>query len=148
MSLARIVVSLAAGVLLLAPSAPPAHAGGKALRCAFAKQRAVVRKIEAVLECQREALRIGASVDPACVAAADANLTAAFERAEMRGGCRPEGDAPVFQAVADLCSTRIVTPLQGTCTEQGEECGSGAPPCCTGLVCKGSVRGGPPVCSF
>jgi hypothetical protein len=148
MSLARIVVSLAAGVLLLAPSAPPAHAGGKALRCAFAKQRAVVRKIESVLECQREALRTGASVDPACTAAATAKLVESFTRAEMRGGCVPEGDVAGFQVVADQCSTRIGVPLQGTCTEAGEECGGGAAPCCTGLVCMGSTRGGPPVCGF
>jgi hypothetical protein len=140
MSLARIIVSLAAGVLLLVSSAPPAHAAGaKALRCAFAKQRAVVRKIEALLDCEREALRTGASVDPACTAAADANLDAAFLRAETRGGCNPAGDAPVFQEIADQCSERIVVPLQGSCTEAGEECGGGAPPCCTGLRCIGRL---------
>ncbi|MBY0276057.1 hypothetical protein K2Z84_11985 [Candidatus Binatia bacterium] len=134
--------------LLLAASAPQAHAAGrKALRCAFAKQRAVVHEIEAVLECRRAALRAGASVDPACIAAASAKLEEDFARAEMRGGCVPEGDLPVLQATADLCAQRIGEPLQGSCTEAGDECGGGSPPCCTGLRCIGRL-GATPMCAF
>lgn len=148
MSPTRIVSSLIAVVLLIAAWSEPAHAGGrKALRCAFAKQRAVVHKIEAVLECERAALRTGASVDPSCLAAASAKLQADFERAELRGGCVPEGDVALFQEVAELCSERIVEPLQGACTDAGAECGGDAPPCCTGLVCRGTTRSAP-VCTF
>lgn len=140
MSVARIVVSVAAGLLLLASSVPSAHADGSpALRCAFAKQRALVRKIAALLECEREALRDGAAVDPQCTSAAAAKLANDFAKAEARGGCVPEGDAAALEPVADQCSQRIFVPLQGTCTEAGEVCGGGAAPCCTGLVCRGRL---------
>lgn len=148
-SFVRVVSTLAVVVaLLLAASAPPAHAAGrKALRCAFAKQRAVVHEVEAVLECRRTALRTGTSVDPACIAAASAKLEEDFTRAEMRGGCVPEGDLPLLQESAELCARRIGEPLQGSCTEAGDECGGGAPPCCTGLRCIGRL-GATPVCTF
>jgi hypothetical protein len=140
MSIARIVVSVAAGLLLLASSAPPARADGTpALRCAFAKQRALVRKIASLLDCQREALRAGTAVDPQCIDAAARKLASDFAKAEARGGCVPEGDAASLEPLADQCSQRIFVPLQGTCTEAGEECGGGAAPCCTGLVCRGRL---------
>lgn len=140
MSLARTMVSVAAGLLLLASFAPSSHADGThALRCAFAKQRALVRKIAALLECERDALRTGTTIDPACTADAAAKLASDFAKAEARGGCVPEGDAAALEPIADQCSTRIGVPLQGTCTEAGEECGGGNAPCCTGLVCRGRL---------
>lgn len=146
MSLVRTVVLLAAGVLLLVSSVPEAHAqSASALRCAFAKQRAVVRKINSLLECEREALRTGTTIDPACRADAAAKFASDFAKAEARGGCVPEGDATALEPLADQCSERIGVPLQGTCTEAGEDCGGGAAPCCTGLVCRGRI-GSPATC--
>ena len=146
MSLVRTVVVLAAGVLLLVPSVPEAHAQSPAsLRCAFAKQRALVRKIANLLECERDALRTGTTIDPACTADAAAKLASDFAKAEARGGCVPEGDVTFLEPVADQCSQRIGVPLQGTCTEAGDECGGGAAPCCTGLVCRGRL-GEVPTC--
>ena len=146
MSVARIVVSVAAGLLLFAPPAPPAHAEStRALRCAFAKQRAMVRKISALLECEREALRTGTTVDPACTADAADKFASDFARAEARGGCVPAGDAAALEPVADECGADIFLQLQGSCTEAGQECGGGAPPCCTGLVCRGRI-GSTPTC--
>ncbi len=142
-------MTLAAAAALLALYAPtPAHADGtKALRCAFAKQRATVKRIDALLACERKALLAHTPVDQACTAAAEARFEEDFRKAEMRGGCVPEGDVAVLARIGDQCEQRIFLPLQGSCTEAGAQCGSGAPPCCTGLVCIGDI-GSTPVCAF
>ena len=104
-----------------------------------------MRKVAALLDCERDALRDGATVDPACTSAASAKLASDFAKAEARGGCIPEGDATWLEPIADQCSERIFVFLQGSCTEAGQECGGGSPPCCTGLVCRGRI-GSIPTC--
>lgn len=149
MKIVRIAFACAVATLLVAAIAAPrpAHAGqSKALKCAFAKQRAAVKKIEALLDCEREALRQGVPVDPQCTAAAHDSFDARILKIEMRGGCQPAGDGPQVEFVADQCSERLAHQLQGQCGDPGEQCGGPAPPCCTGLVCRG-VIGQPPVCS-
>jgi hypothetical protein len=151
MSLARIA-SLAAATavaltLFVAPGAQPAHAGlNKALKCSFHKQRTAMRRAEAVLECQREALRMRAPIDPACVDAAKARFHEVFQMIEQKGGCAIEGDSPIVEEIVDRFTDLLETQLQGACTDQGELCGGGAAPCCTGLVCKGRI-GQPAACS-
>ena len=139
------VAAIAASVLLAGGPAPASAGMTKALTCAFAKQRAAVKKTEALLACERQALRAQTAVDPACTAAAAARFAEVFAKIELRGGCMPAGDAPVIESVADLCSERLAEQLQGACTLQGDACGGPAPPCCTGLVCKGTI-GQPPSC--
>jgi hypothetical protein len=147
MSLARFATAVAVAVTLLVVHAPaPAQASPKSLKCAFDKQRIAVKRASAILACHREALRRQSTVDQACITAAIDRFKDLFDKIEMRGGCKPAGDGLIVGEIADRCAAQILLPLQGSCTEMGAVCGGGAPPCCTGLVCRGSVGGGSPTC--
>ena len=151
MSLARIASIFAAAAVavtvFLGSGAQPAHAGlNKALKCSFHKQRTALRRAEAVLECQREALRMKVPVDPACVAAAEDRFHEVFQKIEAQGGCAIEGDAPIVEEIVGRFTDLLQTQLQGSCTDQGESCGGGAAPCCAGLVCR-AIIGQPAFCS-
>ena len=128
MSPARFVSVVAvAAALLVAPAARPAHAGlSKGLKCAFAKQRVAVKKIDALLACERKARTAQTPVDPACTAAATARFETAFQRIEMRGGCEPSGDTVPVEQVADRCAEQLGLQLQGVCTMAGAPCGGNA----------------------
>jgi hypothetical protein len=140
MSLARFASAVAIALTLLVVHAPePAHALPKSLKCAFDKQRVAVKRTSAILACHRTALLRGAPVDQSCIVAAVNRHKAVIERIEMRGGCQPAGDGAIIGEIADRCATQILLPLQGSCTDMGLECGGGAPPCCTGLVCRGAI---------
>jgi hypothetical protein len=150
MSLARIALLFAATAvaltLFVGPGAQPAHAGlNRALKCSFHKQRTALRRAEAVLECQREALRMNAPIDPACVDAAENRFHAVFEKIEKQGGCAIEGDSPIVEEIVDRFTRLLQIQLQGSCTDLGEACNAGAAPCCTGLVCRGQI-GQTPAC--
>ena len=142
MSLARFASAVAVALTLLAIHAPPpADASPKALKCAFAKQRIAVKRASAILACHREALRQESTVDQACITAAIDRFKDLFDKIEMRGGCQPTGDGLIIGEIADRCATQILLPLQGSCSEAGTACAGGAPPCCSGLVCRGRVGG-------
>lgn len=142
MSLARFASAIAIALTLLVAQAPePAHATPKALKCAFAKQRIAVKRASAILACHREALRQGSTVDQACITAAIDRFKDLFDKIELRGGCQPAGDGLIIGEIADRCATQILLPLQGSCSDVGAACAGGAPPCCSGLVCRGRVGG-------
>jgi hypothetical protein len=146
MSLARFAFAVAVALTLLVAHAPqPAHATSKALKCAFDKQRVAVKRASAILACQRTALLRQTTVDQSCIAAAVERYKDAFGKIEMRGGCQPAGDGAIIGEIADRCAAQVLLPLQGSCTDMGMQCGGGAPPCCTGLVCRG-VIGQTPTC--
>ena len=136
--------ALVATLLLLAGGAP-AHAGPKALKCAFAKQLAAVEEADELLACQRKAERQNTTVNPACTAAATAALDAAFQQAEANGGCKPAGDADVVKQIVERFTTNVGQELQGSCSASGSTCGPDDPPCCTGLKCK-AILGQPATC--
>jgi hypothetical protein len=147
MSLARFASVAAVAVTLLVVHAPhPAHATSRALKCAFDKQRVAVKRASAILACHREALRRETTVDPSCIAAAIERYTQLYAKIEIKGGCDPAGDGLVIGEIADHCAMQILQPLQGSCSDVGADCGGGAPPCCTGLVCQGAI-GHTPVCA-
>lgn len=146
MSFIRFASAVAVAVTLLVAHAPaPAHATPKNLKCAFDKQRIAVKRTSAILACHRTALQRERPVDQGCIVAAIDRFKDLFDRIESKGGCSPAGDGLVIGEIADRCATQILTPLQGSCSDVGMECGGGAPPCCTGLVCKGSI-GQTPFC--
>lgn len=91
-----------------------------ATRCAAAKLAATSRKTAAELHCHQKALLHGQPVDASCIAFASARFTAAFERAEKKGGCTVTGDAATVEAevdayVAELTGT-LPTPTTSTVT--------------------------------
>src|SRR5215470_12955900 len=66
----------------------------RALKCAEAKLRAVKRKTDAKLNCQAIAVRRRTTINPLCIARAEAAFLTAFARAEAKGGCfNPNGDS-------------------------------------------------------
>jgi hypothetical protein len=146
MSMLRSGAKLAlVAALVLGASPGSALAMTKALRCAFAKQRATVRYVDALLACDRSALTTQTPIDPACTLAATEHFDNAFQKAEMRGGCAITGDGPgIIQGVGRFVQ-QIEVQLQGSCSEAGDVCGGGAPPCCAGLVCSGPL-GQDPTC--
>src|SRR5690606_22105612 len=85
MSLARFASFAAATAVALTmvvtSTVRPADAGlTKALKCSFDKQRAAVRRAEALLDCRREALRANALIDAACVDRAMERFDAIFQK--------------------------------------------------------------------
>jgi hypothetical protein len=146
MSIPRIAPLAAVAVaLLVLAGAAPAHAGAKARKCAFAKQMAAVDEADALLACQRQALRTNTAVDPACTAAAEAALATAFQQAEANGGCKPTGDANGIAGIVGEFTVVVGRRLQGSCQASGATCSGDGPPCCAGLTCK-SRLGQPAVC--
>lgn len=140
----RAKVALVA-VLVLGAAPGSALAMTRALRCAFAKQRATVRYVDALLACDRSALMTQTPIDPDCTLTATEHFDRAFQKAEMRGGCAIEGDGPgIIQGVGRFVQ-QIEVQLQGSCSGAGDVCGGGAAPCCTGLVCSGAL-GQDPTC--
>jgi hypothetical protein len=148
-SLARFAFIVAvAAALLTASNAIPAHAAlSPELTCAFAKQRAALREVNALLSCDRKALATQTAVDPKCTDAAVAGLQQAFQIIEAKGGCVPSGDVDLVGRNADRCAQDIDQQLGGTCQASGATCGGSNPPCCTGLVCIG-VGGDTPTCGL
>lgn len=150
MSLARFASFAAATAVALTvvvtSTVRPADAGlTKALKCSFDKQRAAVRRAEALLDCRREALRANALIDAACVDRAMERFDAIFQKIEARGGCAIEGDAPLVEEMVERFTRQLETQLQGSCAVQGDSCGGAAAPCCTGLVCR-AIVGQPAFC--
>jgi len=149
-SIARFAsIVVAAAALLTASDAIPAHAAlSSGLKCAFAKQRAALRELNALLSCDRKALETQTAVDPKCTDAAVAGLQHAFEAIEATGGCVPSGDVDVVGRDVDRCTQDIDQQLQGTCQASGAICGGSNPPCCTGLVCIVIGLGETPTCGL
>ncbi len=66
----------------------------RAVKCAEAKFRAVKRKVDAKLVCQATAVRRRTTINPLCIANAEAAFLKAFAKAEAKGGCfNPNGDS-------------------------------------------------------
>ena len=148
-SIARFAsIVVVAAALLTASDAIPAHAAlSSGLKCAFAKQRAARREVNALLSCDLKALETQRAVDPKCTDAAVAGLQHAFQIIEAKGGCVPSGDVDVVARNVDRCAQDIDQQLGGACQASGAICGGSNPPCCTDLVCIG-FGGETPTCGL
>ena len=106
-------------------------AGGK---CAVAKLKAAAKKSGAKLACYEKAILKNAAVDPACLAKAEGAFTAAFAKAESKGGCFTTGDTTSVEAQVDACVTGLVTVLPPgtttTTTSLPSGCSHAAPNTC------------------
>ena len=73
--------------------------------------KAATHKVNSELKCQKKALATGRAVDAACLEKAQAKFAQAFAKAEAKGGCKNEGDAPAVQESAELFVDDVVTTL-------------------------------------
>ena len=105
----RVALVLALVAVVSAPLARAASSPEQ--KCALAKLKAATKKANAELKCQKKALATGQSVDPACLAKAQAKFAQAFANAEAKGGCKAEGDAPQVQDTVELFVDDVVTAL-------------------------------------
>jgi len=146
--ISRSILLTAAAVAVLAASGAPAHAAvGANVRCAVAKRKAAIKRLNAGEACLDKPPGNGTPPpDAACVAAADQRFQRDFARIEAKGGCIPENDEPVVKRDVDQCETSLVRLLSGVCEPAGEAC-SGEVPCCAGLVCVVSDIGQTGVCN-
>jgi len=132
---ARLGILVPSALALLA-LASPARAGDPASMCAAAKLKAAAHRLVDDVRCETTALRLGAAVDPACLARADAKLAAAFARAEKAGGCLTTGDAPGAGAIVDDALTALLGALPHTTTTSTSTTTSTLP----SAVCGNGIR--------
>ena len=104
----------AAACILLTANAARAATTPEA-KCASAKRRAAGKKVAASLGCYARAKRIGDTVDPNCLAAADAKFQAAFQKA----GFACPGLAADVGPLADTMTTTLVADVPGAGACQG-----------------------------
>lgn len=102
--------TIALGMALGVPP-PDALAGTAAQRCAIAKLKAAAKRNTARLRCHRTALAGGSTVDPDCLATAEAAFLSRFARIEARGGCATVGDAATVETSVDACVDALVSLL-------------------------------------
>ncbi len=102
--------------LALVLAGAPASATPDARLCAIRKLKAASRKSAAELVCFEQAIASGAPLDPSCLAKADARFTAAFARAEARGGCVITGDAGSVETTVDACVENLVSVVPASTT--------------------------------
>jgi hypothetical protein len=127
-------------VALLAPA-------DVAFKCAAAKQKAALRRLNAINACMRRPAQLGGQTqNPNCIDKAKARFEREYATIEARGGCLPTtGDQPIVAGIADECALKLTIALPGSCQAAGDACGGSNPPCCDGLVCK-AVIGQSPRC--
>lgn len=83
-----------------------------AQRCASAKLKAGSKKAAAKIKCHDKAILTGGAVDPACLGRAEEKFTAAFAKAELKGGCATTGDASAVEALIDGFVDDVVAALE------------------------------------
>jgi hypothetical protein len=141
-ALALLILTSSAGAATateVAESSLAATLDPAAVRCAFAKMRAALKKATALNVCLREALASNTAPDPACLDAVDARFHATFEKLDARGGCVLTGDANRIGRLVNQFSIDLVRGLDGTCLPAGSSCGGVLTPCCAGLSCEAEI---------
>src|SRR5437867_4444366 len=72
-----------------------------AAKCSSTKRKASGKKAAGKLKCHAKALTKGVGVDPFCLGKEEAKFSAAFEKAEGKGGCFTLGDAAAVECKVD-----------------------------------------------
>jgi hypothetical protein len=122
MAAARRSTGLALAALATVLTAAPAVAASVGARCAYFKQRAGGKKASDKLNCHAKAVVKGAVVDPACLTKAEGKFAAAFQKAEMSGGCTTPGDAAAIEAAVDTFVSDMLAALPDGGTHDGRVC--------------------------
>ncbi len=91
-------------------------------KCAALKMTAVGKKASAKATCQKKAFLKGATVDSACIAAAEGKFNTAVGKADGSGTCT--GAATGLEGLVDACLTSLVSPApqQLNCTAANGLC--------------------------
>src|SRR5262245_12710928 len=97
----RSFLALLAAASLLAALAVAAQ--DPAARCTAAKLKAAAKKTSSKLKCHATAAARGSAVDPACLGKAEEKFSAAWARAEARGGCAPSLSESTVESRVDAC---------------------------------------------
>jgi hypothetical protein len=144
--MSKSILIVAAAIATIGASGTQSHAVVPPnVRCAVAKRKASIKRLQAIEACLDKAPGSGTPpADPACVAAADQHFQLAFARIEAKGGCVPEGDEPTVKRSVDQCETGLVRLLSGVCQPSGSPCSVDIP--CCNLFCVVSEIGQTGVC--
>ena len=86
-----------------------------AARCVAAKIKAGGKRFAAVAKCRSKAVLARMPVDQSCLQKVDDKFLAAFEKAELHGGCTVTGDAGTIGDDVDTCADAIDDDLARVC---------------------------------
>jgi hypothetical protein len=102
-----VVVAIAAAFAVVGAAS---SASDPAVACAVAKHKAAVKYFSGAVKCWDKSLAKGTDFDPTCVTSAAGKLTAAFMKADTKGGCVTTNDAgPVTESVNEMVGTVLAT---------------------------------------
>jgi hypothetical protein len=124
-------------VLLLVLAASTARAASDPARtCAAAKLKAVGKDVNARLKCIAAAARTGRPLDLDCLATASAKQTAAFAKAEAKGGCLATLDGTALEVAIRGFVAQIAAaiPSAPPCAQLGSACGICGDGACVRIV--------------
>ena len=122
-------------LLLLGPlGTAPALAADPGGKCAATKLKAAAKKTAAKLKCHAKAAATLAEVDEECLQKAEEKFTSAFEKAEAKGGCITNDDAPTVEQKIDQCVSDLAAMLPAVL-----QCGNSAAPACDGACPAGQT---------
>jgi len=106
----------------VALAASPCDAATAGQRCAAAKLKAVGTAAQGVLACRAVAASRGTAVDPACIDKHHAKHAKGFTRAEAKGGCATDGDAPALAGRLDTFEADVGTALAPDGSDDTRRC--------------------------
>ncbi len=113
---------LATLIAVTVVTAVAAHADPAADRCGGSKSKAAAKYARALFSCHASALRSGEVVDPECTSKAAGKLVAAFDKAELAGGCVTTDDEAGAQGIVDAARSAIDALLAPDPTEEARAC--------------------------
>ena len=102
-----------------------------AARCTQARLKATAKRADGELKCHATAAAKGAAVDPACLAKAATKFSAAWARAQSKGGCAPLPEENTIGNQVKACVVNLTTSFR-SCGEVDGVCGGTCP---SGLNC-------------
>jgi hypothetical protein len=108
-------------------SAPAGAAPTPEQKCAVAKLKAEVKKLDAKAKCHAKAIASGAVADSTCLTAAEDKFSSTIGKVENKGGCAVTGDAANIESTVDLCVDNLIGSATATfagCTAYAGACGS------------------------
>ncbi len=84
---------------------------GSPSECAAAKIKAVEKKVAAILQCVRKAVKVGGTVDKSCIEKAMSKFTERFTAAESLPNCVTSGDVDTIEAKVDSFIEELLSEL-------------------------------------
>lgn len=89
----------------------PAYPAPVQNKCSAAKKKCACKKANAKLACYSKAVAKGLTVDPACLAKAEAAFSKCFLKAESKPPCLTTGDTAAMEAKIDAYVADVATEL-------------------------------------